>query len=118
MSHSVGKWFFYIVSLLILYLIFCAVLPFWHRYEMQSDLNAAALYGTKHSIEKTRALLLEKAAERGYELDAEDYAIEKDEKNTVSISLTYVDEIRFFGMTLKELEFTLEASARETAEAF
>lgn len=118
MSHSGGKWLFYIVSAIILWLIFCAVLPFWHRYEMQSDLDATALYGTKHGISETRALLMEKAAERGYDLDAEDFSIEKDEKNTVHISLTYMDEIRFFGITLKELEFTLEASAREIQEAF
>ena len=118
MSHSVSKWIFYIVSLFILYLIFCAVLPFWHRYEMQSDLDAAALYATKHGISETRALLINKAAERGYELDAEDFTIEKDEKHTAYITLTYMDEISFFGITLKELEFTLEASARETKEAF
>jgi hypothetical protein len=61
---------------------------------------------------------MEKTAERGYELDAEDILVEKDEKKNVYISLTYVDEISFFGVTLKELEFTLEAEARETKEAF
>jgi len=118
MSHTVGKVVLYIVFALVVWLIACAAWPFWDRYKMQSDLDAAALYGTKHTVAQTRALILEKTAELGYELDAEDFAIEKDAKNSVYITLTYVDEIRFFGITLKEFEFTLEASAREIREAF
>jgi len=85
---------------------------------MGSDLEAAALYGTKNGILATRKFLMEKTEERGFDFEPEDITIEKDEKNRVYISLDYTDEIRFLGMTLKELEFTLEASARETEEAF
>jgi hypothetical protein len=85
---------------------------------MESDLEAAAVYGTKHSIEDTRKFLREKYKERGYDFDQEDFYIEKDEVNTVSIRITYEDKITFFGFILKELEFTLEVTQRETEEAF
>jgi hypothetical protein len=85
---------------------------------MGSDLQAAALYGTKNSILATRKFLMEKTEERGFEFDPEDITIEKNEKNDVYISLTYVDEIGILGISIKDIEFTLEASARETEEAY
>jgi hypothetical protein len=85
---------------------------------MESDLKEVALYGTKHSIDDTRKFLREKYKERGYDFGQEDYYIEKDELNTVSIQITYQDEIAFFGFTLKELEFTLDVTEREVEEAF
>ena len=85
---------------------------------MELDLKAAALYGTKHSIEDTGKFLREKYKERGYDFDQEDFQIEKDENKTVSIKITYQDEITFFGFILKELEFKLEVTERETEESF
>ena len=85
---------------------------------MELDLKAAALYGTKHSIEDTGKFLREKYKERGYDFDQEDFHIEKDENKTVSIKITYQDEITFFGFILKELEFKLEVTERETEESF
>ena len=46
------------------------------------------------------------------------YLYLKDEDNTVSISLTYQDEISFFGFILKKLEFTMNVTERETKEYF
>jgi hypothetical protein len=80
--------------------------------------KAAALYGTKHSIEDTEKFLSEKLKERGYNFGPEEFYIEKDENNTVSIILTYQDEISVFGFILKELEFTLDMTKRETEEFF
>jgi hypothetical protein len=85
---------------------------------MESDLKAAAVYGTKHSIEDTRKFLREKYKERGYDFGREDFYIQKDEDNTVTIMVTYQDEITYFGFTLKELEFRLKATKRETEEFF
>ncbi|MFH1930982.1 MAG: hypothetical protein ABIN18_05260 [Pseudomonadota bacterium] len=81
-------------------------------------MKAAVLYGTKHSIEDTRKFLSGKVKERGYDFGPQDFHIEKDENNTVSISLTYQDEISFFGFILKKLEFTLDVTKRETKAYF
>ena len=109
-----SKAIFYIVSIGLIWLLGCAILPYWNQNRIESDLKEAALYGTKHSIEDTRKFLSEKVKERGYDFDPQEYHIEKDENNTVSIRLTYQDEISFFGFILKELEFTLDVDKQET----
>jgi hypothetical protein len=113
-----SKAIFYIVSIGLIWLIVCAIWPYWTQHGIKSDLKAAALYGTKHSIEDTEKFLSEKVKERGYNFGPQEFNIEKDEKNTVSISLTYQDEISFFGFILKKLEFTLDVTKRETKEYF
>ena len=113
-----GKVILYIVSILILYLIICAVWPFWNKYRLTSDMEAAALYGTKHDIEETLELFTQNVKDRGYDIDPEEINIDKDENNTVSIKWTYQDKISFFSIVLKKLEFTLEVTKRETAERF
>ena len=118
MSHKLGKVVLYIVTAILVWLLIATIWPYWNRYQMGSDLEAAALYGTKNGILATRKFLMEKTEERGFDFDPEDITIEKDEKNGVYISLTYIDEIRFLGMTIKELEFSLEVSAEEIREVF
>jgi hypothetical protein len=111
-----SKAILYVVSIGLICLIVCAVWPFWNKYRINSDLRAAAIYGTKHDIEDTREFLDKKMKARGYNFDAERYYIDKDENNTVSIRLTYQDEISFFGFILKKLEFTLDVTEWETKE--
>ena len=118
MSDKLGKVFLYVVCAILVLMFISVGLPYWNRYRMGSELEAAALYGTKNGILATRKFLIEKTEERGFDFDPDDITIEKDENNTVFISLTYTDEISILGITLKELEFTLEASARETEQAF
>ena len=113
-----SKAILYIVSIGFIWLIACTIWPYWNQYGMKSDLKAAALYGTKHSIEDTRKFLSEKLEGRGYDFDPEEFHIEKDENNTVSIKLNYQDDISFFGIVLKELEFTLEVTEKETKASF
>jgi hypothetical protein len=109
-----GKAIFYIVSIGLICLIVCAIWPYWNKYRISKDLHAAAIYGTKNSIQETREFLSEKMKERGYHTNPEEFHIEKDEENTVSISWTYEDQISFFGLILKELEFTLDVTEHET----
>lgn len=118
MSDKLGKIVLYIVSIIIVLLVIAAVWPYWNRYRMGSELEEAAIYGTKNGILATRQFLMEKTEERGFDFEPDDITIEKDENNTVFISLTYTDEISILGITLKELEFTLEATAREREQAF
>lgn len=113
-----GKAILYIVTIVILYLIICAVWPFWNKYRLTSDLEAAALYGTKHEIEETLESFSQKAKDRGYDIDPEEIHIDKDENNTVSIKWTYQDKISFFSVILKKFEFTLNVTKRETEERF
>jgi hypothetical protein len=109
-----SKAILYIVSLGLICLIASAMWPYWNKYRINTDLKAAAIYGTKHSIRDTREFLKEKIEARGYDFDSEEFHIEKDEDNTVSISWTYQDEISLFGLVLKRLEFALEVTERET----
>ncbi len=113
-----GKAIFYIVTIGIIWLIVCAIWPFWNRYGIESDLEAAAIYGTKHSIEDARQFLTQKAKERGYHFDPRNLDIEKDNYNTVSITLTYQDSIRFLTLVLKELKFTVSVTKREARAQF
>jgi len=113
-----SKAIFYIVSIGLILLIVCAIRPFWIQHGIKSDVKAAALYGTKHSIEDTEKFLSDKLKERGYNFDPREFYIEKDENNTVSINLTYQDEINVFGFILKELEFALDMTERETEKFF
>jgi hypothetical protein len=113
-----SKAIFYILSIGLIWLIVCTIWPYWKQYRIKSDLETSALYGTKHSVEDTRKLLSKKLRERGYNFGPDDFHIEKDENKTVSINLTYQDEIRFFGLILKELGFELNVTKAETSEYF
>ena len=113
-----GKAILYIVTIAILYLVVCAVWPYWNKYRLTADLEAAALYGTKHDVEETLGLFAQKVKDRGYDIDPEKVHIDKDENNTVSMKWTYKDKISYFGIVLNRYEFTLETTKRELEELF
>ena len=106
----------YIVSIGLILLIGSAIWPYGNKYFINSDLERAALYGTKHSIEETRILLIKGLKERGLVFDPEKLQIDKNENKTVSIRLAYKDKISFFGIVLKELEFKLHVKERNVKE--
>jgi hypothetical protein len=87
--------------------------PYWDKYWIGKEIEVAAVYGTKHSIEDTRALLGEKMKESGYPFSPKDLEIEKDEKNRVTITLHYRDSVRVFGRKLKDLAFTVRKTVSE-----
>ncbi len=102
-------------------LIWCAVgsiKPYWNNYWLGQAIKAAAVYGTKNSLEATRNFLDTKMKKEGRDFAGEDFTIEKDEHNNVTISVTYSDEIRVFGLKLKTLEFTVEKTAFEVKGVF
>ena len=108
----------YIVSIGIILLIVSVIWPYWNKYLIGSDLQKAALYGTKHSISDTRKFLSKALKERVDFFDPEALSIEKDENNTVKIKFTYQDKIHIFNIVLKELEFTLDVIERDIKPAF
>ena len=111
-----GKIILYIVSIGLILVIASALWPYWNKYLINSDLKAAALYGTKHSIEETQRFFNTKMQKRGYVFDPAKLYIAKDENKTVSIKLTYKDKISLFGFVLKELEFKLNVTERYLKE--
>ena len=113
-----GKTTLIIVSVVIIYLIICVVWPFWNKYRLTSEMEEAALYGTKHDIEETLEFFGQKAKDRGYDFDPEKIHIDKNENKTVSMKWTYQDKISFFSIVLKKYEFTIEVTKRETEERF
>jgi hypothetical protein len=101
--------------------IWCAVgvvKPYWDRHWLGRTVEAAAIYGTKHTIPKTRKFLTKRMNEEGWGFDGGDFTIEKERDKTVTVRITYADEIRIFGRTVRELEFTVERSAEEVEEMF
>ena len=105
-----------IIAIFIAVCIVSAIWPFWNNYWLGKELENVCVYGTKNSVEDTRAFLTKRMQEKGYGFSGDDFSIEKDEKNRVHISITYTDEISILGVTLKELRFTVEKSASERAE--
>lgn len=95
-----------------------AVRPYWDKYWLAKELEAGAVYGTKNSMDRTRDFLLKKLQDEGYPISDQDLFIEKDEKNTVTVTVRYSDSISIFGKELKKLEFTATAAAREVKAYF
>ena len=107
-----------ILAAAFLWAIVCTIWPFWNKYWLEQNLRTIALYGTKKSIKSTRDKLSKDLKVRGSDFVERDFDIEKDGNNKVTISIEYVDEIRMFGVTLKELEFIIEITVRETESSF
>jgi hypothetical protein len=95
-----------------------AVKPYWNKYWIQKELQIAAVYGTKNTLENTKVFLLNKLKEEGYRIGEDDIYIEKDSKNNVTVTARYSSKISIFGMELKKLHFTVTATAREVKEYF
>ena len=90
-----------------------AARPYWEKYCLELQLEAASVYGVKNSLGDTRSFLDKIMREEGYYFSGDDFVIEKDKDCRVAIRLDYLDEISFFGITLKELSFTAEGTSRE-----
>lgn len=95
-----------------------AVRPYWDKYWLEKELEAGAVYGTKNPEEHTRNFLLRKLQDEGYSIEEQNLFIEKDEKNTVTVTVHYSDKISIFGKELKKLDFTVTATAREVKGYF
>lgn len=107
-----------IVGLALLWCVVSAIRPYWDKYWLEQEIRAVAIFGTKNSVEDIRRLLTRKMIEIGHGFSGEDFAIERDEDNNVTISIEYIDEIRVFGVTLKELEMTVEETVSEVEAMF
>jgi len=90
-----------------------AARPYWEKYCLELQLEAASVYGAKNSLGDTQTFLDRIMREEGYSFSGDDFAIEKDRNCKVAIRLDYMDEISFFGITLTELRFTAEGSSHE-----
>ena len=107
-----------LVLLLFAWFLFGVISPYWNKRGLDKVLKTASSYGTKHTIDSTREYLTKKMKEKEYDFTGEDFEIEKDEHKTVTISINYTDEMRVFGLTLKEIEFTSVKTAYEIEKAF
>ena len=87
--------------------------PYWNKYWLGHEIRAAAIYGTKNSISDTRKFLSEKIKNDWPGFSGNDFLIEKDENDNVTVGIEYCDAISIFGMSLKELDFTVERTASE-----
>ena len=108
----------FVVLIALIWIVVGIARPYWYKYWIGQDIEAAAIFGTKNSVADTRGFLTRKMKEAGRSFTGDDFKITKDEKNNVTISLSYYDEIRVFWLTLTELEFTVEKSKSEVRETF
>jgi hypothetical protein len=106
------------LTIAIVIVIGSALRPYWNRYWIQKDLDVAAVYGTKNTEEHTKQFLLDKLKEDGYSITENDISIEKDPKNTVTITARYTDKISIFGKEIQKLDFTVTATEREVKEYY
>jgi hypothetical protein len=90
-----------------------AARPYWDKYCLELQLEAASVYGVKNSLGDTRDYLDKIMRDEGYFFSADDFVIEKDRNSGVAIRLDYVDEISLFGITLKELRLTAEGNSHD-----
>jgi len=111
-------YFMYAVIILLLWSGVCAARPYWDKYWLKQEMESAAVYGTKASVAAIAEYLDDKMKEQGRGFIGDDFAIEKDARNAVKISITYADEIRLFGHSLKKLRFTLRAYASDVKARF
>jgi hypothetical protein len=105
-----------IIFLAIAWSLVCVGRPYWDRYWLGNDMEAAAIYGTKNTIGRTKSFLNRKMKMAGRAFKAEDFTIEKDENNRTTISITYEDKIIIFGQLVKTLKFTVVKTKKEVAE--
>lgn len=89
------------------------VRPYWNKYWIQKEVEAAAVYGTKNSLEQTRQFLLNKLKEEGYRIGEDQISIDKDPKNNVAVTVRYSDKISILGKEFQKLRFTVTATQKE-----
>jgi hypothetical protein len=97
---------------------YSTIRPYWDKYWIHRDIETAAIYGTKHSREDTLAFLVKKMRQEGRRFTEEDFIFDKDPDRKVTVTLHYRDQIGLFGVELKELHFTVTASATEIKEYY
>lgn len=112
------KLFSYAIAIAIILAVGGAVRPYWNRYWLQKELEVAAVYGTKNTLENTKQRLLNKLSEEGYPIGENDIFIEKDSKNSVTVTARYSDKISIFGKEFRKLQFIVTATEREVKEYY
>jgi len=112
------KLFSYAIAIAIVIAIGSAAKPYWNKYWIHKELEAAAVYGTKNTMENTKRLLLDKLKEEGYRIGEDDIYVEKDSKNNVTVTAKYSDKISIFGKEIRKLQFTVTATEREVKEYY
>jgi hypothetical protein len=117
-GNLMKKLFLTAVVIAIVIALSSAAKPYWDKYWIQKEIETAAVYGTKNTLENTRAFLVNRLKEEGYRIREDDIYIEKDSKNNVIITARYSDKISIFGKELQKLHFTLSATERELKEYF
>lgn len=116
--RNAGSTVLVLVCLLILAIIFSFVRPYWNKHWLTNDLKIVALYGTKNKIEEIKNRLDKVMKEEGRDFDRDDFYIEKDKNKNVTIGIEYDDQISFFGLVIKKLEFEVEVTEYFTEEMF
>ena len=108
------KLFLYAFFIAIVIAVGSAVKPYWNKYWIQRELEVAAVYGTKNTVEHTKAFLVSKLKEEGYRI-GEDRHLHREGLKEQRHHNGYGIPKRFpyLGKELRKLHFTLTATERE-----
>jgi hypothetical protein len=109
---NMKSFFAYIVLAAIIWAVVCVVRPYWDRYNIATELEGIAIYGTQHEVDTIKKKLEEKINENDWPFTLTDVIINKNQDRDVKISITYSDEIKIFGLSVKSLEMTIEKETR------
>jgi len=104
--------------LLLLWLMWRALLPYYDNYWLKKTLEEGAQFGTINSIEKTRKKMTSLLKEDGWMFTGEDLYIEKDSSGTVTISVKYKDEINWFNLHRIDLDMSADATKAKGKKMF
>jgi hypothetical protein len=115
-GFEVKTGFRYIIVAAVVILAVSAARPYWDRYWIGKEVEAAAVYGTKNSPKDTLKYLTDNLTRSGYDFRQDDFHIEKTEKHRVTISIQYNDSIRIYTFVLKELNLSIEKTASEVSD--
>lgn len=112
------KLFYYALLVAIVVALVGIVRPYWNKYWIQKEVEAAAVYGTKNSLDHTRRFLLDNLKQEGYRIAEDQVYIDKDPKNNVTVTVRYSDKISIFGKEVQKLRFTVTSTQREIKAYF
>ena len=108
----------YVITFSIVLILVNYAKPYWNKYWLEKHLESVAVFGTKHTLYETRDYLMNIIRAEGYSFEKDDFIIDKDERNRVSINLAYVEEVKVFGKPVKKLHFKAGVSANEVKSSY
>jgi len=112
------KLFSYAIAIAIVIAIGSAVKPYWKQILVTQGARSRRRVRNKKHFAEHKGNACNKLKEEGYRIGEDEIYIEKDSKNTVTITVRYSDKISIFGKEIQKLQFTVSATEKEIKEYY